>query len=182
MNFGYIVVSFYSRNILSKFTILISLIIISSHLHAQIDIKSKVDAQTYSEYSKAIDLIEKSVHSNNVITFFIPTNFSFRRLSQEKQTALLNSDLSEISQFISNHSSSSLIDSNYLSSNFNSNISLNNFELLNNKKIYFQKDGNRFLLGDNFSPTLVTYESYLVKSIKFSDKIFLCFLDGIFLY
>lgn len=170
------------RFCLNKLTILSFFLIISSHINAQIDIKSKVDAQTYADYSKAIDLIGKSVHSNNVVTFFIPTNFSFRRLSQEKQTALLNSDLSEIAQFISNHSSSTLIDTNYLSSNFNSNISLNNFDLLNNKKIYFQKNGNRFLLGDNFSPTLVTYESYLVKSIKFSENIFLCFLDGIFLY
>ena len=170
------------RFCLNKLTILSFFLFISSHINAQIDIKSKVDAQTYADYSKAIDFFENNISPNDLVTLFIPINYSFNRLSQEKQTALLNSNLSEISQFIRNHSSSIIIDSNYLSSNFNSNISLNNFYLLNNKKIYFQKNGDGLLFGDSYSPLLVTFESNLVKSFKLSDKIMLNFLDGIFLY
>ena len=66
------------------------LLITQISVNAQIDIKSKVDAETYANYSKAIDLFEKNLNPNDVVTLFIPINYSFTRLSQEKQSALLN--------------------------------------------------------------------------------------------
>ena len=151
-------------------------------VNAQIDIKSKVDAETYANYSKAIDLFEKNLNPNDVVTLFIPINYSFTRLSQEKQSALLNNISTEVSQFLKNHSTSTLVGINYFESNLNSDISKNSIVLLNNNKIYFQRDGNKYLLSDSYSPTLVTFESHVTNSIYLSNNIILKFLDGIFLY
>lgn len=158
------------------------LLITQISVNAQIDIKSKVDAETYANYSKAIDLFEKNLNPNDVVTLFIPINYSFTRLSQEKQSALLNNISTEVSQFLKNHSTSTLVGINYFESNLNSDISKNSIVLLNNNKIYFQRDGNKYLLSDSYSPTLVTFESHVTNSIYLSNNIILKFLDGIFLY
>lgn len=167
---------------LKNLTILSIFFCISSHIHAQIDIKSKVDAQTYEDYSKAIELFEKNINPNEVVTLFIPINYAFNRLSIEKQISLTNNNSNEINLFINNHKSFSIIDNNFLKSNYSSNISENYFYLKNNKKIYFQKNINKFLFGDSYDPTNVSFESHVVKSLVLDNNIVLNFLDGIFLY
>jgi hypothetical protein len=162
--------------------LLILNIFLSSFLNAQTDIKAKVDAQTYSEYSKAIDLFEKVISPNDVVTLFVPINYSFSRLSQNKQDGLNNYVTSEINEFLNNHKSNSLIDLNFLNSNLKENSSQNLIYLANNKKIYFQKNINNFLLGDAYDPSNVLFESHILKSINLDNKIILNFLDGIFLY
>jgi hypothetical protein len=103
-------------------------------------------------------------------------------LSQNKQDGLNNYVTSDINEFLNNHKSNSLIDLNFLNSNLKENSSQNLIYLANNKKIYFQKNINNFLLGDAYDPSNVLFESHILKSINLDNKIILNFLDGIFLY
>jgi len=54
-------------------------LLLTTHIDAQIDIKSKVDAQTYSNYSKAIDLLQANINTNSIITLFVPSNEGLER-------------------------------------------------------------------------------------------------------
>ena len=78
-----------------KYIVFISFLVFSTFFtsyygNAQIDIKSKVDAQTYADYSKAIDLFEKNINPNEVLTLFIPINYSLDRISSELYNSVFN--------------------------------------------------------------------------------------------
>ena len=67
----------------SIFFLIVSLLLSANVLKAQIDIKSKIDAQTYSDYSKTIDLIGRFFpYSSNTITILhLIKNYNFSHIT-----------------------------------------------------------------------------------------------------
>jgi hypothetical protein len=70
---------------------------------AQIEIKSKVDAQTYADYSKAIDLFEKNINPSDVATIFSAKNYAVVDRLAQYQAVFVTKDNSAINSFINHH-------------------------------------------------------------------------------
>lgn len=165
------------------FLLLLLALLSSNDLSAQIDIKSKIDAQTYSNYSTSIDLFEPLVNANDTITLFLPINFAFSRLSLDKQNSILvNKNLSALNQLLNVHSAAGTYDPSYLLSHLSSNNQLNKIELKATNYIFYQKSGDNVLLGDSPSEIDVKFESRIIKSIQLNDRLVLNFMNGIFLF
>jgi hypothetical protein len=155
----------------------------ATSVHAQIDIKSKIDAQTISDYSIAIDLFESLVNANDSITLFIPINYGYSRLSQEKQNLILiDKKANDVNIFLNNHSANGLYDIVYFDGHLSSNTLLNKVELKSLNSIFFEKNSDKYLLGDSPNPSSVKFETHIVKTVKLNGKVVLNFLDGIFLF
>lgn len=174
MNFGYIVVSVFSRNFLSKFTILISLIIISSHLHAQIDIKSKVDAQTYSEYSKAIDLLSKTFpFQGSSLTVFIPDNYSINRIAPESFSKIfIENNTNDVINYLNKYVLNEKLNHLTIQTVIDSGVGFNKLNY-NNETLYFTKHRDLVMVSNNLS-----YEAHVKSVINFDSNISLIFLIG----
>lgn len=165
------------------FLLIIMPLFSANALLAQIDIKSKIDAQTYSNYSNSIDLFEPLLNPNDTITLFLPINYAFSSLSQEKQNSILViKNLSDLNQLLSFHSATGIFDDAYYEKNLNLNRALNKVVLKSSNFIYYQKHRNNFLLGDSPSEMDVKFESHVIKSIRLNEHLVLNFMDGIFLF
>lgn len=151
--------------------------------YAQIDIKSKIDAQTYSNYSRSIDLFESLVNPNDTITLFIPINFAFSNLSEVKQNEIfIEKKTNAIINFLSNHSAIGTYDILYFDRHLSTNSSLNKIELKSLNSIFFEKNIDKYLFGDSPDPRAVKFETHVVKTVYLNGNIVLNFLDGIFLF
>lgn len=172
------------KKVLKNLSITLVLFLMSfSFLNAQVDIKSKIDAQSYSKYSISIDLFEPLLNPNEITTIFLPINYAFERLNKVSQNSILvNKSSSDINQLLSKHSVNGIFDLSYFESHLNSDIKLNKLDLKSLNSIYYQNNGNMFLLGDSPFETDVKFETHIVKSIRLNDQIVLNFIDGIFLF
>lgn len=162
------------RFCLNKLTILSFFLFISSHINAQIDIKSKVDAQTYAEYSKAIDLIGKVFpYNSSNVTILIPDNFSITQLSYQNHNKIFientNTDIKNfLDKYIINEKLSELELSNIINSN--SSLTRNN---LKNESLIFTKNGNMVMISNNNM-----FESNINRVINFNNNITIVLLFG----
>lgn len=162
---------------LNKLTILSFFLIITSHVNAQIDIKSKVDAQIYSDYSRAIDLMEQYINPNISITVFVPSNEGLERLNtQIFKQVFINKNYNDVLNFINNHSLNEIKNSEQLNnafSNSSSYVYLNNA----NSNLIFSKNPPYIMITD-----LSGYESNILSSKTINTKVVLHFISGVIKY
>jgi hypothetical protein len=156
------------------FAVLFVSIITQISLNAQIDIKSKVDSETYTKYSKAIDLFEQNVSSNDVVTLFIPNNSSLQRLGQVKyRSVFIDKNTSEVNSFINSHSTPTYLTNSFL----NQKVIISNLGhtevFKSNLKCNFVKNGAFVMLTDNLS-----FEANIENSLQLSSKMFIFFING----
>jgi len=173
----------YHNKVLNKWYFIIILLssFFATSVHAQIDIKTKIDAQTYSNYSRSIDLIEPLVNPNDTITLFIPINFAFSNLSEVKQNEIfIEKKTNAIINFLSNHSAIGTYDILYFDRHLSTNSSLNKIELKSLNSIFYEKNIDKYLFGDSPNPRTVKFETHVVKTVYLNENIVLNFLDGIF--
>jgi hypothetical protein len=165
------------RFCLNKLTILSFFLFISSHINAQIDIKSKVDAQTYASYSKAIDLFQTNINSNSIITLFVPSNEGLERFNPQILDAVfMNRNNYEIINFINNHSINEFKNTD----DFINSISNNSSIVIKNKansNLIFSKNPPYVMITD-----LTGYESNILSSISINSKISLHFISSAIKY
>ncbi len=166
------------------YTVLILLIFLPfSYLNAQIDIKSKIDAKTYQDYSKGIDILEPLVDINDTITLFVPVNYSFSRLSQENLKSIFTDrKINDINNFYNNHCANGIFDMQYFEKELSKNLLLNKIDLKSSKSIFYQRNEDKYLFGDSPNPGDVKFETHVLKSVYINGNIVLNFLDGIFLF
>ena len=149
-------------------SIIVLIIFLTSYsfANAQIDIKSRVDEDTYSNFSIIINLFEKNIKPNDVVTLFIPIN-------SNSITSYLSSNNIEITKsFLSKHT----IKGVHTLQDFNNSLSIaSEFELtdINNDKYYVQKNLSSFLISDK-----ITTESNVVKELQLDNKHHIIFIMG----
>ena len=166
------------RFCLNKLTILSFFLFISSHINAQIDIKSKVDAQTYADYSKAIDLIEKNTSPNDIVTFYVANNYALERLGDIKyQNVFVNNDVNSIKQFLENHSIQKFLTNDFIIQKVIVGQSEHAEIFKSNSTFRFVKNDTKVMLTDN-----LTFEANIEKSLQFNSNIFLFFINGVVKY
>lgn len=146
----------------------------------QIDIKSKVDNQTYSDYSQVLSLFEKYVSSDEQITLFVPINYSLQRLNKDRYNQIFIQNNKETSiSFINTLIGAGDFSLSAIRSSLSSDLSRNIINLKSGNKIYYQVEDNQFLIGDSYLESNVKFEAHIIKSIKIADKILLNLLDGL---
>ena len=165
------------RFCLNKLTILAFSLFITSHINAQIDIKSKVDAQTYANYSKAIDLFQANINSNSIITLFVPSNEGLERFNPQTLDAVfVNKSSNAILNFINNHS----INEFKITDDFNNLISNSSNIVIQNKansNLIFSKNPPYVMITD-----MAGYESNILSSITINSNISLHFISSAIKY
>ena len=145
---------------------------------AQIDIKSKVDADTYANYSKAIDLIERNTSPNDTVTFYIANNYALERLGDIKyQNVFVNNDVKSIKQFLMNHSIQIFLTNNFL-------IQKVIVEHLEHSEIFKSNSTFRFVKNDTkvMLTDKLTFEANIEKSLQYNFNISLFFINGVVNY
>ena len=166
------------RFCLNKLTILAFSLFITSHIDAQIDIKSKVDAQTYTEYSKVIDLFEKNINQNDVVTLFIPINYSLDRLQQDKYDKIfVQNDVNEINAFIDNYSLNQNVDLDLLKQNLINSNSVFNVTSKSSKNYFFSINDNNYMISDN-----KTFEANVFKIVVINSNLSIYFIKSVIKY
>ncbi len=165
-----------------KYIVFISFLVFSTFFtsysgNAQIDIKSKVDAQTYAEYSKAIDLFEKNINPNEVLTLFIPINYSLDRISSELYNSVFNVNDQNVASFLNNHIVQKELTDNFLRNKVIDN-NTDHFETFKSNRVYhFVKNDTKVMLTDN-----QIFEANIEKSIKIEPGIIIFFINGVVKY
>lgn len=154
------------KKISKSFLLFFFLIIICSKSDAQIDIRSKVDAETYSNYSRAIDLFEKITNLNDVVTLFIPLN------SNSLDNFLLTNKVDNAKEFVNKHTINGV---HTLYEFKNSLVNLNELELVNLKldKLFVSKNLSSFIIADKIST-----EANVMKELSLDSNHHLIFLMG----
>ena len=153
------------------------LLLVISAAHSQVTIKSKLDAQTYSDYSKTIDLLEKNISSDSVFTIFVPINYALSWLGETEQKQIFeqNSKLS-VEKFIRHHSLRGL----FSPSQIESFRDINTGSLLRTRAeqtLYYLSNSDRAMFTDKN-----LFEANLDKYFKVNDHLFLYFIFGCFSY
>jgi hypothetical protein len=149
----------------------------SSFLNAQIDIKTKVDAQTYSEYSIAIDLFEKVISPNDVVSIFIPKNYAVIDRLAQYHTVFVTKENIAINSFIAHHTIQKYISEEALRQDVIS-LNLDRREKFKSNDIYhFIKNDQIVMLTDNMN-----FESNIEKSIQISPNIIVYLIQSVVKY
>jgi len=144
---------------------------------AQIDIKSKVDAQTYADYSKAIDLFDKNINPSDVATIFIPKNYAVVDRLAQYQAVFVTKDNSAINSFINHHSIQKYIAEvdlrqDILTSN------LDRTEIFKSNDTYhFVKNDQLVMLSNN-----VSFEANIEKAIQINSNVIVYFIQNVVKY
>jgi hypothetical protein len=150
---------------------------IFSNSFAQIDIKSRVDAQTYADYSKAIDLFEKNSNPSDVATIFIANNYTLVDRLAQYQAVFVTKDNSAINSFINHHTIQKYITEQGLRQDvINSNI--DRAEIFKSNDTYhFVKNDQLVMLTDKIS-----FEANIEKSFQYNPNIIIYFIQNVVKY
>jgi hypothetical protein len=144
---------------------------------AQIDIKSKVDAQTYADYSKAIDLFEKNINPNDVATIFIAKNYAVVDRLAQYQAVFVAKDNSAINSFINHHTIQKYIAEVDLRQDvINSNIDRTE-KFKSNDTYHFVKNDILVMLTDKAS-----FEANIEKAIQINSNVIVYFIQSVVKY
>jgi hypothetical protein len=144
---------------------------------AQIDIKSKVDARTYADYSKAIDLFEKNINPSDVATIFIAKNYAVVDRLAQYQAVFVTKDNSAINSFINHHTIQKYIAEVDLRQEvINSNI--DRAEIFKSNNTYhFVKNDILVMLTDKAS-----FEANIEKAIQINANLIVYFIQSVVKY
>jgi hypothetical protein len=140
---------------------------------AQIDIKSKVDAQTYADYSKAIDLFEKNINPNEIATIFIAKNYAVVDRLAQYQAVFVIKDNSAINSFINHHTIQKYITEEGLRQDV-INSSIDRAEIFkSNDRYHFIKNDVLVMLTDKTS-----FEANIEKATQINSNVIVYFIQS----
>ncbi len=162
-----------------KYIVFISFLVFSTFFtsyygNAQIDIKSKVDAQTYAEYSQVIDLLSKTFpYQGSSLTIFIPDNYSINRINSDNYNKIfVQNNLTDVTNYLNKYVLNEKLLLNSIESVINTSVGFNKMNL-NNETLYFTKHRELVMVSNNIS-----YEAHVKTVLNFNTNISVVFLLG----